>query len=51
MLRDSPGAYILLGNGNSAPAHPPDYDVDAAAALPFGASWYVEIAEARLVAG
>ncbi|RWR15551.1 M20 aminoacylase family protein [Paenirhodobacter populi] len=47
MLRECPGAYILLGNGASAPVHHPDYDFDDAA-LPFGASWYVEIAENRL---
>ncbi len=47
MLRECPGAYILLGNGPSAPVHHPDYDFDDAA-LPYGASWYVEIAKRRL---
>ena len=47
MLNERPGAYIFLGNGDSAMLHSPDYDFDDGA-IPAGASWYAGIAEARL---
>ncbi len=47
MLEARPGAYILLGNGPSAPLHAADFDF-ADAAIPAGASWWVEMAERRL---
>ncbi|WP_050528697.1 M20 aminoacylase family protein [Pseudorhodobacter aquimaris] len=47
MLNERPGAYIFLGNGDSAMIHHPAYDFDDGA-IPFGASWYVGMVEARL---
>ncbi|MEL7343824.1 MAG: amidohydrolase [Pseudomonadota bacterium] len=48
-LEEKPGAYIWLGIGPSAPLHHPKYNFNDAV-LPLGASWFVEIAEARLSA-
>jgi hippurate hydrolase len=50
MLAARPGAYILIGNGDTAMVHHPEYDFDDAA-IPAGASWWVEIAESRLAPG
>lgn len=47
LLEARPGAYILVGNGDSAPVHHPDYDFNDEA-IPAGCSWWVEIAERRL---
>ncbi len=47
MLNERPGAYIFVGNGDTAMVHHPAYDFDDRA-IPFGASWYAGIAEARL---
>ena len=47
MLNERPGAYILVGNGDTAPVHNPDYDFNDEA-IPFGCSWWVEMAESRL---
>lgn len=47
LLNERPGAYIFLGNGNSAMLHHPAYDFDDAA-LPYGASWLATIAEMRM---
>ncbi len=47
MLDACPGAYILLGNGSTARVHQPTYDFNDAA-IPYGCSWWVEIAEGRL---
>ena len=47
MLQERPGAYIFLGNGNSAPLHQAGYNFDDEAA-PFGASWLAGMAEARM---
>ena len=47
MLNARPGAYIFVGNGDTAMVHHPAYDFDDAA-IPYGASWYAGIAEARL---
>ncbi len=49
MLNERPGAYIFLGNGDTAMVHHPAYNFDDNA-IPFGASWYVGMAEARLKA-
>ncbi len=49
MLNKRPGAYIVTGNGDTAPLHHPDYDFNDEAILP-GCSWWVEIAESRLAA-
>lgn len=50
MLNARPGAYILVGNGDTAPVHHPQYDFNDEA-IPAGASWWVEIAERRMPAG
>ncbi|MCE8419398.1 M20 family metallopeptidase [Rhodovulum sulfidophilum] len=50
MLLERPGAYIFLGNGDTASVHHPAYDFDDEA-IPFGASWFVELVETRLAAG
>ena len=47
MLEERPGAYILMGNGPSAPVHHPEYNFNDAA-IPFGCSWWVEVAEQRM---
>ncbi len=50
MLNERPGAYIFLGNGDTAMVHHPAYNFDDNA-IPFGASWYAGMAEARMPAG
>jgi amidohydrolase len=47
MLIERPGAYIFLGNGDTAMVHHPAYNFDDNA-IPFGASWYAGMAEARM---
>ena len=47
MLEARPGAYILMGNGDTAKVHTPDYNFNDEA-IPFGCSWFVEVAESRL---
>ena len=47
MLSSRPGAYILLGNGDSADVHNPGYIFDDEI-IPAGCSWFVEMAEGRL---
>ena len=49
MLSARPGAYIFLGNGDTASVHHPAYNFDDNA-IPFGASWYAGMAEARMPA-
>ncbi|OYW59955.1 MAG: amidohydrolase [Rhodobacterales bacterium 32-66-7] len=47
LLNERPGAYIFLGNGDTPMVHNPAYNFDDAA-IPYGASWYAAMAEARL---
>ena len=47
MLLARPGAYILVGNGDTAMVHHPAYNFDDAA-IPFGSSWYAGMVEARM---
>ncbi|MEM6375332.1 MAG: amidohydrolase, partial [Pseudomonadota bacterium] len=47
MLNERPGAYILMGNGASAPVHHPEYNFNDAV-IPIGCSWWAEIVEARM---
>ncbi len=47
MLEERPGAYILIGNGDSAPVHHPEYNFNDDA-IPFGCSWLVEIVEQKM---
>jgi len=47
MLEERPGAYIFLGNGDSAMVHHPAYNFDDNA-IPFGSSWYAGMVETRM---
>ena len=49
MLNARPGAYIFLGNGDSALCHHPAYDFDDGA-IPFGVSLWAKIIEDRMPA-
>ncbi|SEL10874.1 M20 aminoacylase family protein [Jannaschia helgolandensis] len=49
MLQERPGAYILVGNGDTAPVHHPEYDFTDEA-IPAGCSWWAEIVERRMPA-
>lgn len=46
-LQHRPGAYVYLGNGDSAGLHNPEY-VFNDDAIPYGASYFVELVEQRL---
>ena len=50
MLEERPGAYILIGNGDTAMVHHPDYDFNDEA-IPAGCSWWAEIVEQRMPLG
>ncbi len=47
MLEERPGAYIFIGNGDTARCHHPEYNFDDAA-IPAGCSWFAELVERRL---
>jgi hippurate hydrolase len=47
MLQERPGAFIYLGNGDSAGLHHPAYDFNDEA-IPVGASYWVRLAETAL---
>jgi amidohydrolase len=47
MLEARPGAFIFVGNGDSAKLHHPAYDFNDAA-LPYGMSYWVELVETAL---
>ncbi|KIT16092.1 M20 aminoacylase family protein [Jannaschia aquimarina] len=49
MLEERPGAYILIGNGDTAPVHHPEYDFTDEA-IPAGCSWWAEVVERRMPA-
>ena len=50
MLEERPGAYIFLGNGDTAMCHHPAYNFDDEA-IPVGSSWYSGMIEARMPEG
>ncbi len=50
MLIERPGAYIFVGNGDTEMVHHPAYNFDDDV-IPFGASWYAGMAEARMPVG
>jgi amidohydrolase len=50
MLEERPGAYILVGNGDTASVHHPEYNFNDEA-IPAGCSWWAEIVEQRMPAG
>ncbi|WP_146344683.1 M20 aminoacylase family protein [Falsiphaeobacter marinintestinus] len=47
MLEERPGAYILVGNGDTAMVHHPEYNFNDEA-IPAGCSWYAELVEQRM---
>ena len=47
MLEERPGAYIMIGNGDGATVHHPEYNFDDNA-IPAGCSWYAEMVESRM---
>ena len=47
MLQSRPGAYIMIGNGDSAALHNPAYDFNDEA-IAYGISYWVKLAEQRL---
>ena len=49
MLEQRPGAYIFVGNGDTARLHHPAYDFDDDV-IPAGSSWYAGMIEARMPA-
>ena len=49
MLEERPGAYILVGNGDTAMVHHPKYNFNDEA-IPAGCSWWAEIVERRMPA-
>lgn len=50
MLEERPGAYILMGNGDTAMVHHPEYNFNDDA-IPAGCSWWAEMAESRMPIG
>ena len=49
MLEERPGAYILVGNGETASVHHPEYNFNDDI-IPAGCSWWAEIVEQRMPA-
>lgn len=49
MLEERPGAYIVMGNGDTASVHHPLYNFDDDA-IPAGCSWWAGIVEQRMPA-
>jgi metal-dependent amidase/aminoacylase/carboxypeptidase family protein len=49
MLEARPGAFIFMGNGDSANLHHPAYDF-ADSAIPFGTSYWVRLVEKAMPA-
>ena len=49
MLEARPGAFIILGNGDTAGLHDPKYDFNDAA-IPYGMSYWAELVETALAA-
>jgi len=50
MLEERPGAYILVGNGDTAMVHHPEYNFNDET-IPAGCSWWAGIVEQRMPAG
>ncbi|WP_298846723.1 M20 aminoacylase family protein [uncultured Ruegeria sp.] len=49
MLEERPGAFIVLGNGDSAGLHHPEYNFNDEI-IPIGCSWFAEMIERRMPA-
>ncbi|MGB0440691.1 MAG: amidohydrolase, partial [Paracoccaceae bacterium] len=47
MLEERPGAYILVGNGDTAGLHHPDYDFNDDC-IPYGCSYWISLAETAM---
>ncbi len=47
MLEACPGAYIQVGNGDTAEVHHPKYNFNDDA-IPFGSSYWAELVETRM---
>ena len=47
MLQERPGAFIFVGNGDSAALHHPEYDFNDEA-IPAGCSWLTGMVESRM---
>lgn len=47
MLNERPGAFIFMGNGNTAALHHPQYDFNDEA-IPYGCSYWVQLVEAAM---
>lgn len=47
MLQERPGAFIFVGNGDSATLHHPDYDFNDEL-IPIGASYWIKLIETSL---
>jgi hippurate hydrolase len=47
MLQERPGAYILVGNGDTAAVHHPEYNFNDDV-IPVGCSWWAEVVEQRM---
>jgi amidohydrolase len=47
MLLERPGAYLFVGNGESADLHSPSYEFNDEI-IPAGCSWFVKMAEQRM---
>lgn len=47
MLEEKPGAYIFMGNGDTAGLHHPEYDFNDKA-IPYGVAYWAKLVEARL---
>jgi|TARA_R110002049_G_scaffold23545_2_gene83247 hippurate hydrolase len=47
MLNVRPGAYMMIGNGDGATVHHPEYDFNDDA-IPAGCSWFAQMVEDRL---
>ena len=49
MLEARPGAFVVLGNGDSAMLHHPEYNFNDEI-IPTGCSWFAEMVESRMPA-
>ncbi|WP_299885527.1 M20 aminoacylase family protein [uncultured Ruegeria sp.] len=47
MLEERPGAFIILGNGDTAGLHHPEYNFNDEI-IPIGCSWFAEMVERRM---
>ena len=50
MLMERPGAFIFMGNGDTAGLHHPEYDFNDEA-IPYGTSYWAKLAETLMPAG